>query len=305
VRVSRPVQFAESVRVQKSAWGQDVSSTIPAHLLIAAQHHGGLVLGTYDGRRMVGVLFGITALDNGRPYHYSHIAGVAISYQSKGVGFKLKLAQREDVIRNGQSLVKWTYDPLQAGNAYFNIRKLGAICNTYHRDLYGLLDDSLNRGRFTDRFEVEWHVKSKRVREKIRGSEPSLAELFAEGVEPVNRTKNTSYGQRLPVSARLRLKGSRLLVEIPRNITRVRDVSLSAANSWTLHARRIFENYFDRGFSVTDVIVDNDEDRIFYLLNRSTIRESAEFSGKIESSHQHLPGLVRTDQSTLTVTQRD
>ncbi|TMI35328.1 hypothetical protein E6H25_05555 [Candidatus Bathyarchaeota archaeon] len=48
--------------------GQDVSSTIPAHLLIAAQHHGGLVLGAYDGRRMVGVLFGITALDNGRPY---------------------------------------------------------------------------------------------------------------------------------------------------------------------------------------------------------------------------------------------
>src|SRR5438094_6629990 len=86
VRLSRPEQYAESIRVQESAWGQDVSSTIPAHLLIAAQHHGGLVLGAYDGRRMVGVLFGITALDNGRPYHYSHIAGVAISYQSKGVG---------------------------------------------------------------------------------------------------------------------------------------------------------------------------------------------------------------------------
>ena len=271
MRVSRPVQFAESVRVQKSAWGQDVSSTIPAHLLIAAQHHGGLVLGAYDGRRMVGVLFGITALDNGRPYHYSHIAGVAISYQSKGVGFKLKLAQREHVIKIGQSLVKWTYDPLQAGNAYFNIRKLGAVCSTYHRDLYGRLNDSLNRRRLTDRFEVEWHIRSRRVRERIRRSRPtSLDELLAEGVEPVNMTKNTSYGQRLPVSARLRLKAPRLLVEIPRNITRVRDVSLSVANSWTLHARRIFENYFDRGFSVTDVIVDHDEDRIFYVLNRST-----------------------------------
>jgi len=220
---------------------------------------------------MVGVLFGITALDNGRPYHYSHIAGVAISYQSKGVGFKLKLAQREHVIKIGQSLVKWTYDPLQAGNAYFNIRKLGAVCNTYHRDLYGRLDDSLNRRRLTDRFEVEWHIRSRRVRERIRRSRPtSLDELLAEGVEPVNMTKNTSHGQRLPVSARLRLKAPRLLVEIPRNITRVRDVSLSAANSWTLHARRIFENYFDRGLSVTDVIVDPDEDRIFYVLNRST-----------------------------------
>ena len=306
MRLSRPEQFAESVRVQKSAWGQNVSGTIPAHLLIAAQHHGGLVLGAYDGRRMVGVLFGITALDNGRAYHYSHITGVARSHQSKGVGFKLKLAQREHVIKRGQSVVKWTHDPLQAGNAYFNIRKLGAICNTYHRELYGRLDDSLNWGRLTDRFEVEWHIKSKRVMERVRGYEPaSLAELFAEGVEPVNRTTNTSFGQRLPVSARLGLKGPRLLVEISRNITRVRDVSLGAANSWTLHARRIFENYFDRGFSVTDVIVDNDEDRIFYLLSRSTIRESAEFSGKVESSHQHLPGLARTDQPPLTVTQRD
>ncbi len=210
-------------------------------------------------------------MDNGRPYHYSHIAGVAISYQSKGVGFKLKLAQREHIIKRGQNVVKWTYDPLQAGNAYFNIRKLGAVCNAYHRDLYGRLDDSLNRRRLTDRFEVEWHIRSRRVRERIGRSRPtSLDELLAEGVEPVNMTKNTSHGQRLPVSARLRLKAPRLLVEIPRNITRVRDVSLSAANSWTLHARRIFENYFDRGFSVTDVIVDNDEDRIFYVLNRST-----------------------------------
>ena len=272
VRLSRPEQYAESIRVQESAWGQDVSSTIPAHLLIAAQHHGGLVLGAYDGRRMVRVLFGITALDNARAYHYSHITGVARSHQSKGIGFKLKLAQREHVVKSGQSLVKWTYDPLQAGNAYFNIRKLGAISNTYHRELYGRLDDSLNRGRLTDRFEVEWRIKSKRVRERIRGHEPaSLAELLAEGGEPVNRAMKTGYDQRLPASARLGLRGPRLLVEIPRNIGKIRDVSLGAANSWTLHARRIFENYFDRGFSVTDVIVDNDEDRIFYVLNRSTI----------------------------------
>ena len=211
-------------------------------------------------------------MDNGRAYHYSHITGVARSHQSKGIGFKLKLAQREHVVKSGQSLVKWTYDPLQAGNAYFNIRKLGAISNTYHRELYGRLDDSLNRGRLTDRFEVEWRIKSKRVRERIRGHEPaSLAELLAEGGEPVNRAMKTGYDQRLPASARLGLRGPRLLVEIPRNIGKIRDVSLGAANSWTLHARRIFENYFDRGFSVTDVIVDNDEDRIFYVLNRSTI----------------------------------
>ena len=103
---------------------------------------------------MVGVLFGFTAVDGKKPYHYSHITGVARQYQSSGVGFKLKLAQRKHVIGTGQDLVKWTYDPLQAGNAYFNIRKLGTICRTYKRNFYGVLDDSLNRGRLTDRFEV-------------------------------------------------------------------------------------------------------------------------------------------------------
>src|SRR5207247_10858350 len=128
------------------------------------------------------------------------------------------------VIKIGQSLVKWTYDPLQAGNAYFNIRKLGAVCNTYHRDLYGRLDDSLNRSRLTDRFEVEWHIRSRRVRERIRRSRPtSLDELLAEVVEPVNMTKNTSHGQRLPVSARLRLKATRLPVEQPRQMTTDRE----------------------------------------------------------------------------------
>ncbi len=159
IRIAKPrepEEFAEAVEVQKSAWGQEASSSVPTHLLIAAQHHGGLVLGAYDGRKMVGILFGITIFDSGRPYHYSHITGVAKQCQSKGVGFKLKQAQRDYVLRRGQELVKWTYDPLQAGNAYFNIGKLGAVCRTYLRNLYGNLDDSLNTGRLTDRFEVDW-----------------------------------------------------------------------------------------------------------------------------------------------------
>ncbi len=242
--------------------------------MIAAQHHGGLVLGAYDGRRMVGVLFGITGVDKGRPYHYSHITGVAKEYQSKGIGFKLKLAQREHVMKRGEGLVRWTYDPLQAGNAYFNIRKLGTICRIYHRDLYGQLDDSLNRGRFTDRFEVEWHVKSKRVRERMgdRLGPGSLNEELCERAEPVNQTREIHSRLRVPSSARLNLSEKRLLVEIPSSIVRVRDASARAANTWTLHARRIFENYFQRGYMVTDVAIGDAGRRVFYLLENRAMR---------------------------------
>ena len=72
-----------AVDVQRSAWGLEGSSSIPSHVLIAAQHHSGLVLGAYDDKRMVGVLFGFTALDGKKPYHYSHITGVAREYQSR------------------------------------------------------------------------------------------------------------------------------------------------------------------------------------------------------------------------------
>ncbi len=220
---------------------------------------------------MVGILFGITSIDKKRPYHYSHITGVSRDYQSKGVGFRLKLSQRDHILRRGQDLVKWTYDPLQPGNAIFNIRKLGAISRSYWRNLYGHLDDSLNRGRLTDRFEVEWWIKSRRVKERIRGEHMpiSLAEALADGAEPVNSTKKIDSKNRGPVSSRLRLRGTRLLVEIPDSIVRVRDASLAAAKAWTLHVRRIFENYFPRGYAVTDVLVDDrrGERRIFYLLD--------------------------------------
>src|SRR6266568_6283816 len=68
VKLSRPEQFAESVMVQQSAWGLDgLSGAVPAHVMIAAQHHDGLVLGAFDGRKMVGILFGFTALDMAKP----------------------------------------------------------------------------------------------------------------------------------------------------------------------------------------------------------------------------------------------
>ncbi len=257
--------------VQQSAWGLDgLSGAVPAHVMIAAQHHDGLVLGAFDGRKMVGILFGFTALDMAKPCHYSHITGVAKEYQSRGVGFKLKLAQRKFVMGRGMSLVKWTFDPLQAGNAFFNIGKLGGVCRTYVRNLYGNLNDSLNRGRLTDRFEVEWWVRSGRVRRRVEGRFGRLrvGDLLEQGASIVNRTERMTGGTRRPSGVRLGLKDSRLLVETPESIVGVRDVSLEASRDWTLCFRRVFEHYFSRGFVVTDVVLKRevDERRIFYLL---------------------------------------
>ena len=53
-------------------------------------------------------------------------------------------------------MIAWAFDPLQAGNAHFNLARLGATAGRYVENMYGLRTDSLNAGVPTDRLIVEW-----------------------------------------------------------------------------------------------------------------------------------------------------
>ncbi len=272
VLLGDPAECQRTEKVQRDAWGiSPLESIIPFHTLIAAQHHSGLILGAYENNRMVGCLFGISAYDEKRkrPYHYSHITAVLRSYQKKGVGMRLKKAQRDHLLRQEIDLVKWTFDPLQAGNAYFNLHKLGAIARQYHRNLYGKMPDVLNRGMISDRFEAEWWLDSQRVRDRLKGrpkhSEPS--KILDPSIQLINGTM-LDQGVRVPVSAKVELDDSRLLFEIPYSIGKVKQKDLRLARKWTMHARKSFEHYFRRGYAATDVQLDERprENRVYYLL---------------------------------------
>ena len=265
-------------QVQRDAWGIGHSeSVIPFHVMIAAQHHGGLVLGAYDRKKMVGCLFGISGYDNTRQFHYSHITGVLRSYQKRGVGLLLKKRQRELVLKEGFDLVKWTFDPLQAGNAYFNIRKLGAIAKEYHRNLYGRMPDSLNKGMISDRFEAEWWIRTRRVDEILSGKKKrtGASELRKSQAGLVNET-DLEENIRRPAKLHLNLNEDRLIFEIPSSIEKVKALGLDLARKWTLHSRRAFENYFAKKYVTTDVLLDHgsNETRVYYLLERGFRPES-------------------------------
>src|SRR5437879_3769300 len=107
------------------------------------------------------------------------------------LGLLLKKRQRDLVLKEGIDLVKWTFDPLQAGNAYFNIRKLGAIAREYHRDLYGRMPDSLNKFMISDRFEAEWWIRTRRVNNMLHGKKKhlSLSQLKAGEAGLINETE--------------------------------------------------------------------------------------------------------------------
>ena len=59
-------------------------------------------------------------------HFHSHQTGVRPDLRSSGIGFALKMAQRDICRQHGIDEMRWTYDPLLAANAAFNLGRLGA-----------------------------------------------------------------------------------------------------------------------------------------------------------------------------------
>jgi predicted GNAT superfamily acetyltransferase len=74
------------------------------------------------------------------------------------VGYALKLAQRAQALDHGITVVRWTFDPLVARNAWFNLGKLGAVADRFHRNFYGEMADVVNRGERSDRLVIRWDL---------------------------------------------------------------------------------------------------------------------------------------------------
>jgi predicted GNAT superfamily acetyltransferase len=121
---------------------------------------------------MAGFILAYPGIRDGKPYLHSHMAAVLPEFSDLGIGRKLKLAQREDALARGISLVEWTFDPLQTKNAYFNICRLGAVARRYLTDVYGSTSSPLHAGLPTDRLVAEWDLRSQRVVGILAGKEP-------------------------------------------------------------------------------------------------------------------------------------
>lgn len=136
---------------------------IPLHQTLTAIKNGGVILGAFVGNKLVGFNYAFSGFDEGHSYLCSHMMGISKSYQKQGLGKALKLKQKEVALKLGYSSIYWTYDPLESINAYLNLTKLRGIGAAYIENCYGDLNDSLNQGLPSDRFQVHWHIRSKHV----------------------------------------------------------------------------------------------------------------------------------------------
>ena len=137
-------------------------SPVEPGLLVALGFAGSYVSGAFDAAgRMVGACAGFFGAPLGGLLH-SHVAAVRPG-GPRGTGTALKLHQRAWCADRGIGVIAWTYDPLIARNAWFNLGRLGAHVETYLVDFYGPMPDGLNAGEESDRLLVHWPVEPEEV----------------------------------------------------------------------------------------------------------------------------------------------
>jgi len=264
-------EYIRAVEFQEEIWGPGFSERVPKSLMKVTQRLGGVVAGAFDDRgAMVGFVYGMTGLEDGRGVHWSDILAVSSRVRDQGVGVRLKRFQREAVLAVGVTRMYWTFDPLESRNAYLNLGKLGAVVREYVPDMYGISDSPLHRGLGTDRFVVTWELDSDRVRDRLAGARaPDAAEVAhlpsafglvpseASGGHPRPGPAADAPGENRAALAAGRDAGG-LRVPIPLNIQALRDRDPAAAAAWRRATRAVLDPAAREGWEVRELVRDAD-----------------------------------------------
>ncbi len=199
-------EFRLCVALQQQVWNFTDAELVPLRMFVVADKVGGQVIGAFDGSELIGFALSVPGHRNGHSYLHSHMAAVHERYRNSGVGRKLKLFQREEALSRNIALMEWTFDPLEIKNAFFNVRRLGAIMRHYNINQYGVTTSVLHGGLPTDRLIAEWWLRSNRVERLLRdGTEPKFeavkkievpAEIYAWKAAPETRDQAAKVQER-------------------------------------------------------------------------------------------------------------
>ena len=267
-------EFFEVIKLQKIIWRlNNYNDCIPNHIFMAVSEIGGLVLGAFAGKKMIGFLMVMVGYNNFESvYHHSHILGVHPDFAHHNIGFQLKKAHYDRAKPEGIKLVTWTFDPLQGPNANLNISKLGGIIRNYKVDYYGEVmgESDLVSGIASDRFWLEWYLQSKHVKNRLDSALKQSVNLAE--YSRINEVITDSSGfQRM---IRMSNPASRQIsIEIPYSFQSLFDVNKELAIEWRLKMRELFISCFDQGFTITSFVHINGEKEKgnYYLLERDFV----------------------------------
>lgn len=263
-------EFRQVVELERAIWGYaDAADLVTVPVFIFTVKRGAILIGAFDpAQRMVGFAYSVVGMKEGHPMQWSHMTGVLSDHRG-GLGYQLKLEQRKRALDRGFDLIEWTFDPMQAMNAHFNLFKLGAIVEEYAENFYGVSTSTLHRGTPTDRIIAHWRIRDPHVLRRVET--PSAVWVRSHDVEeaPVANTVHLVGGWREPDRTDLDLDERRVQIEIPTGFTEMQRESPQLALSWRLHLRQLFRGYLSRGYRAVDFTLQREQGFGRYLLARN------------------------------------
>lgn len=173
-------EFDACIALQREVFGLPDLEISPRRHLIVSRRAGGWTLGAFEKDKLVGFVHQMAAVRGGSEIiGYSHMMAVKAEYQNQGLGALLKWKQREKSIEEGKTFITWTWDPMQARNAHFNLNRLGCVVRAYGANFYGTdystsqsYDPAQAPGIDSDRLFADWELLSPGVVALCEGKTP-------------------------------------------------------------------------------------------------------------------------------------
>jgi len=207
-----PNELSGCVRLQREVFALPEVEISPVRHFIVTRHAGGFTLGAFHEEKLVGFVLSVLAYKGNEKIFYSHMTAVDKNFQNFGLGTRLKWSQRERALKEGVKFIKWTFQPVKARNAHFNLEKLGATVHEYHPNFYGTdygasSDEENKIGIASDRLFAQWELNSERVEKLSRGEKVSHAQEAAARIPTLNNwTELTRLDPQKAISEQLRIQ---------------------------------------------------------------------------------------------------
>jgi predicted GNAT superfamily acetyltransferase len=240
-----------ALQVEKVVWDLDDVDVMPLTTAVATRAAGAFWLGAFEGDQLVAIAYAFPSFHEGRIGFHSHLLAVRASHRGSGLGYRLKLAQREHALLLGVGEITWTFDPLRSLNAHLNFSRLGVVSDSYRVDFYGPQTSSPLHRTGTDRLWVTWQLASPRVERRLRGADNRLEILDAlKHLEPLVRFN----GDGVPVLGEMSaaLARQRIAIEIPGDIDAVERRDMALAREWREVTRTAFTEALRAAFVVQE-----------------------------------------------------
>jgi len=250
--------YEACLKLQKEVWGFDDIDIVPIPLLVIAKENGGFLYGAFDSGKLIGFVYSIIGLKNNEVIHCSHMLAVLPKYRDKGIGYYLKLKQREYALSQSIKLITWTFDPFQLKNAFFNIEKLGIIVREYKENIYGETTSPLHYGLPTDRMLAEWHLDSERVQNIIQKKIQERKINFEDAI---------IYDLRNEISFPIK-EAEDVLIEVPEDFKIIANSDKNTALKIIERARILFKYFFSGNYFIERFLIRRDESNHYYYYMR-------------------------------------